>query len=77
MTDKEIRLGHAKYFILQYLRSMESPELSTNSAAKQLQLSYKTFRSHLKDMEEMGIVENEFDPKTNVRKIWVKEEWTH
>ena len=72
MTSKEIRLGQTKYFILQYLRTCPSV-LSASSIAQHLELSRKSVSSHLKDMREMGIIED--DCNTVSRNIKIAEGW--
>lgn len=79
MTQKEIRLGHSKYFILQYLRTMEEKFVTCVTLGKRLELSDKTVAHHLRDMAAMGIIDIIYPiPNNNhIREIKVKEEWLH
>lgn len=75
MTDKEIKLGQTKYFILQYLRKNNVALYTASEIAKDLELHHKTVASHLRDMREMGIIEDEYMFNNHTREIRVTEEW--
>lgn len=75
LSDKEIKLGQTKYFILQYLRGSSSKSYNSNDLAKKLELSERTVKQHIRDMKAMGVIEDSYNATNHVREIVVKDEW--
>lgn len=77
MTQKEIKLGQTKYFILQYLRASSSATYNSVKLAKELELSERTVKQHLRDMNEMGVIDDVYNAQAHCREIIIRDEWVH
>ena len=75
ISTREANLGMAQYTLLQYLRGGQSPYYTITQISKFFNLTTKSVRKHLQDMESKGIIKMEATSLNERRSIIISEDW--